>query len=708
MSIEAPIYKYVGKSVLRQEGVGKLTGRARYVDDMVVPGALTGKTLRSTIACGRIISIKFGPGIPWEQFTVVTASDLAVNRVALIEDDQPILCDGYVHHHQEAILLIAHEDAGLVERAIRSIEVEYEPQPGVFEIGEGRALKELSLLHGDWERELAASDVVFEETYYTGSQEHVYIEPNGFIAWWDENGVTLHGSHQCPYYVHKAVKTAFQLPDEQVNVIQETTGGGFGGKEDFPSLVAIHAALLSQKSGRPVRLIYDRQEDLLSSTKRHPSISVVRTGCTREGILRALDFEFRIDGGAYVTLSPVVLSRGILHACGPYRWAAARIHGKCHFTNSPPYGAFRGFGAPQSQFAMEMHLTLLAEKLGLDPAEIRRRNFLKRGDELPTGQILDEEPNLGGILDRTLAASDYDRKRRVYTRGSGHGISISAFFHGTGFTGSGEVCLKSRVAVATRADGLVEVLVASTEIGQGTETVFCQIAAEALGIPIEKMVFHRPETRVVPDSGPTVASRTCSIVGGLVEKAARSLREKLGGLSVDEHVARHGPTRAEAQFQARPGLVWDDATYKGSAYGVYSWACNVAEVSIDSVTATPRVEKLWATYDIGTVVNPVLAYGQVEGGTAQAIGWATCESVLLKEGLMQNARMTNYIIPTSADAADIHIEFAANPSPLGAFGSKGVGEIPMDGPPAAIIAAVNDAAGASLRKLPALPEDLLK
>ncbi len=700
--------RYVGRSVTRREGADKLTGRSRYVDDMHVPGALTGRTIRTSIPAGRVRNVRFPDGFPWDEFIVAGPDDLPANEVALITADQPAFVDGIVRHAQEAVLLIAHEDAGLVHEAARAIEIEYERDAGVFGMEQGHVLKQLAIRHGDFEGAFANGDVIFEGEYRTGAQEHVYIETNGFIAWWEGDGVVLHGSHQCPYYVHKAVKHAFALDrDDQVRVTQETTGGGFGGKEEFPSLLAIHSALLSRKAGgRPVRLIYDRAEDMACSTKRHPSLTRIRTACTPEGVFKGVEIDFHIDGGAYVTLSPVVLSRGLLHSGGPYLWPAARMDGYCWFTNSPPYGAFRGFGAPQSEFAIERHLDRLAAKLGICPIELRKRNFLRKGDMLPTSQIVGEEPELERIVERALELSDYRAKQSGYGEGNGRGLGLSVFYHGTGFTGSGEVYLDSVVALEAQADGFVEIQVSSTEIGQGTETVFAQIAAEGLGIDIESIRFRKPETGAVPDSGPTVASRTCSIVGGLVERAARQLREQLAGRDIATASAT-GPVRAEARYQAPPGLVWNDDTYQGCAYGAYSWGCNVAEVSIDPVTAELRVESMWGIYDIGRVINPVLAIGQVEGGMAQGIGWATCEDVVLKEGAMQNTRVTNYIIPTSADAAELFVEFVEHHNPCGAFGAKGVGEIPLDGPPAAVANAVTFATGKDIAAIPIRPEDLL-
>lgn len=705
---DAAPYQYVGKPVERREARAKVTGRALYVDDIPTPGALWGKTVRSSLAKGRIKSIDFLPGVPWDEIVVAGASDLADNAVLLIMEDQPALCDKEVRHRHEAILLLAHEDIGIVEKAARLVRIDYEEEEPIFDMVRGEVMKEYAICHGDTEEEFAESDVVFERLYRTGAQEHVYIEPQGFIAEWKDGSVWVRGSHQCPYYVHKSLARAFGLRDGQVEVSQTTTGGAFGGKEDYPSNVAIHAALLAKKAGRPVRLIYDRQEDMAATTKRHPSEMRVRTGCMRDGRLRALEVDFRIDGGAYVTLSPVVLSRGLLHAFGPYNWPASRLVGKAHRTNSVPYGAFRGFGAPQSIFAIETHMTLLAEHLGMDPVEFRRKNFLRKGDAMPTGQIVDEDPRMAELMDRALEMSGYQEKKRAYRRGGGRGIGISTFMHGTGFTGSGEVYLNSIVALETREDGKLEVLVSSTEMGQGTETIFSQMAAEGAGISIEDVVFHQPETKFVPNSGPTVASRTCSIVGRLVQRASEEMRARLDGLSIQDHFAAHGKTRTEAAFEPPPGLVWDEENYKGSAYGAYSWSVDVAEVSIDPVTLAPRVESIWSTVDVGTVINPVLAEGQVHGGIAQAVGWAVCEDVKLKEGAMINGQMTNYIIPTSADAPNIEVEFCPAPWENGGYGSKGLGELPMDGPAPAIASAISMAVDGEITKIPVLPEDLLK
>src|SRR5438105_1613230 len=538
----------IGKPVPRKEGRAKVTGAARYVDDLRLPGMLYGVTVRSHVPRGRVREIVFGEGIPWDEFTVVTARDIpGANVVALILNDQPYLADGAVNHAEEPILLLAHEDKYLLEEARRAVRVDIEPLPAVFTIedslarnegigGEDNVFKSFLVEKGSVDEVWDSPDViVVEGEYGTGAQEQLYIEPNGVIAnAGKEEGVIVRGSMQCPYYVHKALVKLFDLHEDKVRVIQTETGGGFGGKEEYPSMIAGHAALLAWKSGQPVKMVYDRAEDMTATTKRHPSRTRHRTAVTRDGRLVGMEIDFVIDGGAYATLSAVVLSRGTIHAAGPYNCPNVRIRSRAVATNVPPHGAFRGFGAPQSIFALERHLDKVAAALGLAPDELRRRNFMRRGETTATGQVIREEVDLGALLDRAFELSDYHAKRERFSRENAgakvkRGIGFASFMHGAGFTGSGEKYLQSVVGCEATAEGRVRVLAASTEIGQGTNTIFAQIAADALGLDYDRIAVVQPDTGNVPNSGPTVASRTCMIVGKLVERAALQLRQALAG-----------------------------------------------------------------------------------------------------------------------------------------------------------------------------------
>ena len=730
----------VGVSVPRKEGWNKITGAARYVDDMVLPGMLYGATVRSNVARGKIGKISFDPNVAWDDFVLVTAKDIpGKNCIALILDDQPCLASQTVNHAEEPILLLAHANRHKLRKAVESISIDYEPLPPVHTIeeseqqstiiyGTDNTFKSYLVEKGDVDAVWKEAAHIVEGEYFTGAQEQLYIENNGVIAAFDtEIGVTVWGSLQCPYYVHKALMALCGLPEDKIRVLQVETGGAFGGKEEYPSMIAGHAALLSIKSGRPVKIVYDRMEDMVATTKRHPSRTRHRTAVNKDGKILGGEIEFTIDGGAYATLSSVVLSRGTIHAGGPYYWPNVRIRTKAVATNTPPHGAFRGFGAPQSLFAMERHMDRIAQVVGISPAEIRRRNFLKRGQTTTTQQVIREEIDLNHLLDRALELSDYAAKKTRFAKENKEGmrkkgIGIAAFLHGAGFTGSGERYLNSLVGVEAGADGNVRVLVSSAEFGQGTNTVLCQIAAEALGLPYESVAIAQPDTTVVPNSGPTVASRTAMIVGKLVQSAAKGIRQtltKAGFLGDDytpeqfraacrEHIAAHGALKSYARYEAPGEVYWDDEKYRGEAYAAFAWAVYVAEVTVDLTTYAVTVDDFVALQEVGKVLHPVLAAGQITGGVAQAIGFALYEKVVWQNGRMMNSQMTNYIMPTSADLPPIRVFFEELGNVHGAHGAKGIGELPMDGPAPAIINAVEDAIGVRFLSIPLLPEDLFE
>ncbi len=728
----------VGTSVPRMEGRAKVTGHACYVDDMVLPGMLYGATVRSLIPRGKIKEITFGPGVDWNEFVIVTCKDIpGKNCIALIEDDQPCLADGIVNHPEEPLVLLAHPDRHLLPKAVEAISVEYEPLPAIFTMEESEARRQIIWgadnvfktyliekgdVHAAWQN---AAHIV-EAEYTTGAQEQLYIENNGMIATFDQrHGLTVWGSLQCPFYAHKSLMKLFALPAERVRVVQMETGGAFGGKEEYPSMIAAHAALLAMKSSKPVKIIYDRLEDMTATTKRHPSRTRIRTAVSKDGKLLAGEIDFTIDGGAYKTLSPVVLSRGTIHAGGPYYWPSVRIHAKAVATNAPPHGAFRGFGAPQSLFALERHMDRIAQVVGVPPEEIRRRNFLKPGQTTTTGQIINEPIDLGKLLDRALELSGYHAKKESFARenltGSRKkGIGIASFLHGAGFTGSGERFLGSIVGVEACDDGSLRVLVSSTEFGQGTNTVLCQIAAEALGLRYEDVSIAQPDTHEVPNSGPTVASRTVMVIGKLVQSAALGIKNTLtasGALSdfytpeefraaCRAYIAKNGKFRSLAQYEQPESVFWDDEKYRGEAYAAFAWAVYVAEVTVDLTTYGATVDDFVALQEIGKVLHPVLAKGQIMGGVAQGIGFALYEKVIWQQGRMQNGQMTNYIMPTSADLPPIRVFFEELGNVHGAFGAKGIGELPMDGPAPAIVNAIEDALGLPFHSIPLLPEDI--
>ena len=689
----------VGRSVPRKEGIGKATGKAVYADDLVFPGMIWGRTVRSEIPCGRVVSIRHE--FDESGFTIVDHRDIpGQNVIALIEMDQPCLVERDIRHVAEPILLLAHEDREVLHAA--RVTIDYERAAPLLDPERADVVfKHIHIRKGDVDRALADADVIVEGTYRTGAQEHAYIEPNGVVAVPEDGGIAVYGSIQCPYYVHKALVTLLGGAVSHVRVVQTETGGGFGGKEEFPSGIAAHAALLALKARRPVKIIYDRTEDMVATTKRHPSVVRHRTGVTRGGRLVAMDVEVMLDGGAYVTLSPVVLSRGTIHAAGPYRCEHTRINGRAVMTNTPPNGAFRGFGAPQTQFAMEVHMDRIAATLGMDPVRIREINALRPGDTTATGQTLGADCSALETLERAVKKSGYHAKRAA-TRASGIGLGVSLFYHGSGFTGSGELRLASRAAIELTDRG-VQVLTSSTEIGQGTRTMHAQIVADALGVPYDEVAVAQPDTSRVPDSGPTVASRTCMVVGGILQRAAGELRRRIGDVHPADYFREHGPLRVEAEYEQPDWIRWDDDTYRGDAYATYGWGCNVAEVELDPVTYEARPTRLTVAVDVGKAIHPALATGQIEGGTAQALGFALLEHVVMRDGAMANAQLSNYVIPTSLDAPTIDVILIENPYSGGPFGAKGLGELPMDGPAPAVVNAIRSL-GVDVREIPALPE----
>lgn len=723
----------------RLEGLSKLTGRERYVDDLAVDGCLWGMTVRSPSPRGRIREVRFGRGIDWSKFVVVDHRDIpGPNEVFLIELDQPVLAAGAVRHMHEAVALIAHESREMCRRAAAAVEVVVDEVPAALDYriaaqreqvqhGTDNVLKRLKIEKGDVERALASAARVVEGVYETGAQEHVYIENQGMIAWVEDGAVVVKGSMQCPYYVLNALRHALARDERGVRVIQAPTGGGFGGKEDYPSMLALHAALLSLKAGgRPVKIVYDRSEDMASTTKRHPARVRHRTGFDAAGRLVAQDIDVLMDAGAYVTLSPVVLSRGIIHAGGPYACENVRIAGRAVLTNAVPFGAFRGFGAPQTLFAVERHMDACAKALGMDAVELRRINLIRDGQATSTGQVIRDGTDRVAILDRVAELIDLSQKRREHESFNAthpflrRGVGVAAFYHGAGFTGSGEVMLKSRVKVAGRADGRVDVLTSSTEMGQGTTTVFTKIAADRLGLEHGDVLVPEPDTRRAPNSGPTVASRTTMVVGRLIERACDDLRRRIGlaetacGLEVKGAIAAWHRANAgaelfgEAEYERPPGIQWDQDQYRGDAYGTFAWAACAAEVEIDLRTFGTRVVDFVAVQEIGKVLNETLARGQIQGGSVQAIGWALMEECVWEKGAMKNCQLTNYIIPTSDDVPRIRVEFLENPYAHGAQGAKGIGELPMDGPGPAIANAVSAALGIQVNELPITPERLMK
>jgi CO/xanthine dehydrogenase Mo-binding subunit len=732
----------VGASLPRVDGTAKVTGKARYLDDLDVAGVWHGVTVRSKVPHGVLEGFDRDPAFDWAQVVVATAEDIpGANSIRLIEDDQIAMVPigGTVMHVDEALAVVAAPTRALAFAAAKALKPRIKALPAVLSIDDALAVKET--LYGtdnvfkqflirkghasdaDFETHFARAAKVIEGTYVTSPQEQMYIETQAMLAEYRDGTFFITGSMQCPYYVHKAMKHFLGCDADGVVITQSVTGGGFGGKEEYPSMLAAHTATIAKKAGRPVKIVYDRDEDIAATTKRHPSRTHHRLAVDEQGEILAIDVDVVMDGGAYLTLSPVVLSRGVLHAAGPYRCPVTRIRGRCVATNYPPHGAFRGFGAPQTTFPYERQIEKLARARGEDPFAIRRRLALRSGDSTATGQVLGVSVGSDEVLDAVERVAGQPPERdgsndngAPVKRGRGYAF----YFHGAGFTGSGEQRLAGKAAVVATTNGF-EVRSSSTDIGQGVITMFTQIAAGALGVEASRITVVDPSTAHVPDSGPTVASRTCMVVGGVIDRAGRALRQKLEAwgaehgmpsASCDElgviYASQHGELAETVMYEPPPGIQWDDVTYTGSAYPVFGWACCLVDVSVDLDTYEITIDRCVQAIDVGKAINPNIVKGQIEGGTLQALGWAVIENVIYKDGRVWNASMTNCIVPTFADAPDLETIIVEVPYPFGPSGAKGVGEIPMDGPAAAVANAVHDALGVAFDTLPLSPESLAR
>ncbi|MGQ9700082.1 MAG: xanthine dehydrogenase family protein molybdopterin-binding subunit [Candidatus Bipolaricaulaceae bacterium] len=753
----------VGKGVPRLDSEAKVKGQARYVDDLSFPGMLYGKAIRAERPHARIRHLDLSRVLAHPQVAcVVTAADIpGRNCVPIIYEDMPLLAEEVVRYVGEPIALLAAETREDAEEAARLARIEYEDLPAVFDPLEalkpgapqvavptaaenGNVFNHMIIRKGDVEKGFAEADVIVEGEYRVGYQEHAYLEPQGMIAVPEENGIAVYGTLQCPFYVQKAVAAVLGLPLSRVRVVQTATGGGFGGKEDVPSQVAAMAAVLAWKSGRPVKVVFDRDEDIRTTSKRHPALVRYKTGAKKDGTLTAVEVEFYYNAGAYQTLSSAVLWRGLVHAPGPYRIPHVKVDGYSVATNTVPCGAFRGFGSPQVIFAHESQMDELARRLGLDPLELRRRNALREGDETATAQVLTESVGLLSCIDRARELSRWEERKRMVEkfnwreRFRRRGLGVSTVMYGVGMGAKAPLLDKAGAYVKLEADGSVTVAVGNTEMGQGAMTVLAQIAAEALEVPLSAVQVAPVDTSRVPDSGPTVASRTTTVQGSAVLDAARKLKARIN-LAVQEILGcpsfvvegqsfynpkdpKHRVSLAEVArwmwmhnwdmgatgwAEAAP-VDWDPKTGLGNAYFVYAFACHIAEVEVDVITGETRVCGFWAVHDSGKIVNPKTAYGQVAGGIAQGIGYALLEDLETKDGRVLYPSFTAYHIPTALDMPEeLVIDFVEAPYSGGPYGAKGLGEVPLMASHAAVANAISAATGGRLREYPAIPERVL-
>ncbi|MFP4077721.1 MAG: xanthine dehydrogenase family protein molybdopterin-binding subunit [Candidatus Izemoplasmataceae bacterium] len=688
----------ISRSIPKTDSVEKMEGRARYTDDYRYEGLLYARTLRSEVAHGVIESIEL-PDLP-EGYTVVSSEDIqGENVVNMIFDDWPVFAEKEVHHIGEPILLIVGPDKATIRELIKNTKVHIKALPATFDYTDSVVHK--SFIKGDPEKAFKDADEKIEKTYETGYQEQAYIEPQGFLGYKEYEGVTLVGSIQCPYYVKEAVKRTTGLDDFLVRIIQAEVGGAFGGKEEFPSLMACQLAVAIQKTGRPIKLIYDRPEDMEVTTKRHPSKTRMEAALSKKGDLLGLRVHVGIDGGAYIGLSGVVLSRAMIAVSGAYTIDHLDVKGDVYRTDTVPNGAFRGFGAPQMLFAIEMFMHHIAKHLGKEPDEFREAYLARQGDKTSTSGTFKDPIIMPAMIRRAKELSDYDEKKKTYNHKEVYkGIGMSWFLHGCGFTGSGEAdIIKARVRLHKDAHDEVHILIAAVDMGQGPKTTIRKVVANVLEMPIEKVHYPNPDTKDVPDSGPTVASRTAMIVGGLCARAAKELRETF----------KPGEAQDVYEDYVQPeGIKWDEESMQGDAYPAYSWGVNIVEVEVDKATYEIDIKHVTSVYDVGKSLDDRIIKGQIDGGQAQGLGYGSLEVMTHKDGKIRQNGYTDYIIPTSVDAPPMTSEVMDNPYALGPYGAKGAGELTLVGGAPALAKAVEQAIGTPVTKIPITPESILE
>lgn len=754
----------VGRGMNRVDARDKVTGDAKFVDDFSPRGVLTATVIRSTAASAKIVSTNFDQLLSIDGVeSIVTARDIpGENLIPLIEDDQPALAREEVRYDGEPIALVATEDKRVAEKVQTAVEIEYdlrEPvldsldalkstspvvaQPEVSE--DGNLFDELTIDKGHVEKAFDTAPITIKREYRTGYQEHAYMEPQGVVAIPASNGsIEIRGSMQCPYYVRNAVSTVLDMPLNKVNVVLASTGGAFGGKEDVPSQLGVYAGLLVEATGRPVKLVYDRREDVKVTSKRHPSIVKYETAVDQHGKLLGVRVNVYLDAGAYQTLSPAVLWRSLVHATGPYRVPNVKIVAKSVATNKVPNGAFRGFGSPQVIFPYESQIELVAEKLKLDPMDVREKNVLRRGDRTATDQKLEKSVGVAETLTRVQEMANWDTVKSEYSSwNEDHnkikkGIGACIVMYGVGMGGSAPSLDKAGAYLKLESDGSLTVAVGNTEMGQGAETVLTQIAAQSLGITIQNVNLTEVDTSRVPDSGPTVASRATTMSGNAIIDAANKLKARIkqvgrkildcesvsivNGYVIDDSDTEHRvevPQVAGEMWSRNVDMAvegwtekgvwnWNQETSEGDAYFVFAYATHITKVEVDTLTGEANLIQHVAVHDSGKIINPATAAGQVEGGATQGIGFALTEDLKSQKGQFLDPDFTNYLVPTSRDVPDdLVVEFVEDEYPDGPYGAKGLGEVPLMAAHAAVVNAVSDAIGTRLYSYPATPEKVL-
>lgn len=699
----------IGDRIVRVDAMQKARGEAVYVCDMTLPGMQYAYMVRSTIARGRIKAIHV-PELP-EGYYFISAKDIPAqgkNELWMIAKDWRCFAEDYVLYVGETIGLVVGPDRSVLKRIKAQIKIDYEEQTPAVTIDDGihcvggpmfpeknsNVMCELFCEKGrPMDEVFAEADEVFEETIETPYQEHVHLETNSAIADMEDGKFVFYASAQCPFYIRKSIAGLLDIPYDDIIVRQCTTGGAFGGKEHFPDVLCGALLVAENKIRKPIKMVFDREEDTQFSVKRHPSKCIYKTA-VKDGKITGVYGHIYYNCGAYLSSSYVVLQRGVFHGNGVYTFDNTYLKGEGIGTNMFPSCAFRGFGAPQTLFAIETHLDHLAHHLGVDPLEFKMQYLAKKGDETTTNGHIIEEVKLPEMLDVITRESDYWRKAKEYKPGYGRGIGIALYNHGGAFTGNGEQAIIKAHARLVKTGDRVSIQVGSTEMGQGFKTSLRKICAATLGVSIDQIEYLDPDTSKVVDSGPTAASRSTMVVGRLVERAAQEMKERWS----------EGDFTTEVEYEHPDGYPWDQATFRGDAYLGYGWGVACVEVEVDKLTNEVKTLGVWSSHEIGKAIDELIVHGQINGGILQSLGYGSMEKLEVKGGRFKQKSMSDYVIPTSMDFPKQFYHIQENPYPWGPYGAKGMGELVFNGASAAYVDAVERALNTRFTSIPIPPE----
>lgn len=700
--------KELKTSVPRVDALDKITGKTKYLNDIDFGNeVLYAKIVHSTKARAKILKINI-PELPEGYFTVDYKDVPGKNAATMIISDWKPFAEDTVRYIGETILLIVGPDKNIVYDIAEKVKIEYQDLEPVLNIedskkllggaiyGDNNIFISFNAGYGDVDEAFKKAKTIIEETYYTPYQEHLYMEVNGAVGVLENGKVSIYSSTQCPYYVQKAASPVLGVED--VRVVAPPIGGGFGGKEHYPDVLASVVAVAAHKAKKTVKLILDRQFDMAYSVKRQPAQIKTKIALDENNNITALDVVSDMDAGAYESSSRVIMQRCTYTAANVYHFPNVRVVGTLYATNNVPNCAFRGFGGPQAIFAIERTMDNIAKKINVDPIELKKKYFVKQNDPTITGGIFHDNIILPKMLDLALKESDYERKSKEYKNSMYKGIGISCFLHGCAFTGSGERDIIKAKLKLKKKGNKVTILTSNTEIGQGLHTTFRKIASYNLNIPLEDIDIAEYDTDIVPNTGPTVASRSVMIVGYLIQEASKKLKERWNEsdeIEITEYY-KH-PTHL---------VDWDTTTLRGDTYPSYGLGINVVEVEIDKYTLEVKIVGVWAVFDCGYPIDEKIVEGQIKGGVAQALGWGALEKIVNKDGKFLQVKMSDYMIPTSLDLPEIKTYIMCEPYQYGPLGAKGIGEITFDGAASAYASAMENALKHHFTSIPILPENI--